>query len=147
MTESIFWFIMDMLDWNKQGDDEKVMAPAVRYLSKQSDEEIFDFSDIMAKLLYDIDSKKLAEKIYGKDDYFSGDEFLYTRCVALINGKDYYYAVKNGKKKLNRDLEFESILYLPIDAWSKKHKKSPELYPHIAEYSYETGRNSELWEN
>lgn len=144
MNVKEFWRISDMLDWNAQGDDEKVLKPAADYLARLSDEEIFEFEDIMSKLLYDLDSEKIAHELYGGDN-FSGDLFLYQRCVALINGEGYYAAVLSGITKLDTDGEFESLLYLPCRAWAKKHKADPRDYPHIPEISYETGSNKELW--
>ena len=145
MTEYIFWDILSKLNWRKEGNDNKVLAPAVKYLSKLSDEDIFEFENIMSKLLYDIDCKDLAIELYRSADQFSYDLFLYQRCTAIINGRKYYYEILNRNNKLNPDLEFESILYLPMKAWAKKHHKKTNEYPHIAEPSYESCSNIESW--
>lgn len=145
MNEAEFWKVLDMLDWDCEGNDDMVLKPLVSYLSKQSDNVIFEFENIMAKLLYDIDSKKIAEEIYGTSDYFSGDEFLYIRCCAIINGQRYYEDVRSNKRCLSRDLDFEAILYVPSKAWAEKHGKDVDQYPHFAEPSYETCSNEELW--
>lgn len=147
MTEDTFWEISDMLDWSKEGNDENVLFPVIYYLSKQSDHEIFEFENIMSKLLYNIDSKEIAKELYGTTKYFSADLFLYQRCVAIINGKEYYNSIFNRKKRLNPNREFESILYVPMKAWAKKHQKDPSLYSHIPEISYETCSNQSLWNN
>ena len=44
-----FWKIIKLLDWKHEGDDDKVTAPAVDYLSKQSDDFIFRFDEQMAE--------------------------------------------------------------------------------------------------
>ena len=75
MDEKEFWRILDMLDWDSAGNDAAVLAPAVDYLSKQSDEVIFAFEDAMAQHLYDLDSKRLAVQLYGDELQFSGDLF------------------------------------------------------------------------
>ncbi len=46
-----FFRFTNMLDWNKQGDDEAVLEPLVSLLSQWGDELIFPFHDKMAELL------------------------------------------------------------------------------------------------
>lgn len=145
MNEKQFWKIMDKADWDKLGDDDAVLAPVVDELSMLDDEEIFSFEDVMAKLLYDIDSQEIALQLYGPELHFSEDLFLYQRCVALCNGEKYYKRILSGKQQLDPDSEFESILYVPHRAWAKKHQADSGDYPHFSETSYETGSNEELW--
>lgn len=145
MKKNQFWKVIKMLDWSKEGNDDEVLAPVVQYLSEQTDEEIFEFENIMSKLLYDIDSKKIAMQLYGTSEQFSADEFLYQRCVAVVNGQGYYSSILYGGIKLNKDLEFEAVLYVPIKAWAKKHKQDTSNYPHIPETSYESCSNKALW--
>lgn len=134
-----FWKITGMLDWNyENGDNDLIIKPALEYLASKSNEEIFEFEEIMSKLLYDIDG----EQWYTDD---SGDCFLYERCVAIVNGKEYYDDVKSGKIKLDEDMEFESILYLPIDSWALKNNTDAEKYSHICQYNYESFSNVENW--
>ncbi len=144
-TEQFFSSIMDICDWDKQGNDDDVLKPLIEYLSQQSDDEIFSFDDIMSELLYALDTKnnfKTACKYYDHSD----DTFLYSRCVALVNGEEYYNKVKLGKiKKRVWTSEFECILYVPGSAWAKKHNKSYDEYPHITAVSYETGSNVDEW--
>ena len=47
MTENNFWEILDKLDWTHEGDDEKVMEPVKNALAQLSDEDIFEFDNIM----------------------------------------------------------------------------------------------------
>lgn len=145
MGEKEFWKIMDKANWKYAGDDDKVLEPVIDALSKLDDKEIFGFEDMISKLLYDIDSREIAVGLYGTDLHFSGDLFLYQRCVALINGAKYYKKILTGKEKLDPDKEFESILYVPHRAWAKKHQADPGDYPHFPEISYETGSNKALW--
>ena len=136
---------MDKADWKFEGDDDRVLEPIIDALSKLNDKDIFGFEDIMSKLLYDLDDRELALELYGSDSQISGDMFLYQRCVALINGSKYYKKILTRKEKLNPDLEFESILYVPHRAWAKKHQADPGDYPHFPEISYETCSNKEHW--
>ena len=103
MNEKEFWKILDKLDWNNEGDDDLVLKPVIKYLSKLKDEEIFAFHEIMSKLLFNIDGKAWAKDIYKDFSNYSDDDFLYTRCVAIVNGEKYYNSIKNRKKKLNQD--------------------------------------------
>ena len=77
-TEQFFSKIMDICDWDRAGNDEEVLSPLIEYLSCQSDDEIYSFDDIMAELLYGLDTKKnfkTACKYYDHSD----DTFLYSR--------------------------------------------------------------------
>lgn len=98
----------------------------------------------MAELLYSIDSRVIANSIYKDMEHFSGDEFLYIRCTALVNGKPYYNAILKGRRKLKANMEFEAILYVPMLAWARRHGKDTE-YPHTTKLSYETGSNEAGW--
>lgn len=140
-----FWSTMELCDWRKEGDDNKVLKPVIGFLSKQDDRIIFEFDDLMTELLYDLDTKKLIEQCESVDPLMCDDTFLYSRCVALINGPDYYEKVKGGKEKNVWNMEFESLLYVPQRAWALKHKSSADEYPHMTPLSYETGSNEEGW--
>lgn len=146
MHDYDFFAMLNALDWSKQGDDDLVLEPLIDYLAEWPDEVIFTFENKMSELLYAIDDPALAKNLY-ESEYFSADDFLYSRCVALINGRAYYNAVLNKKKKLRKNMEFESLLYAPAKAWARKHKKDPSQYPHFPDPSYETGSNRELWKD
>ena len=139
-----FELIMDVCDWEKSGDDDMVIAPLVNYLSSYSDEEIFAFDDIMAELLYDLDTKKSFKRACKYYDH-SDDSFLYSRCAALVNGEECYKKVKAGKNNKIWTMEFEAILSVPMLSWSKKNNKDPEDYPHLTAKSIETGSNADEW--
>lgn len=107
---------MELCDWKKEGDDDKVLKPVIKYLSSQSDETIFEFDNLMSELLYNLDTKELLKQCEKADPLVSDDTFLYSRCVALINGPAYYEKVKNGKAKDLWNMEFEALLYVPQKA-------------------------------
>ena len=141
-----FWSTMELCDWAQEGNDDRVLKPVIAYLTRQEDGVIFLFDDLMSELLYHLDTKKLAEQCQAADKYMSNDSFLYSRCVALINGADYYKRAKLGQKKEIWRMEFESLLYVPAKAWALKHKTSADDYPHIPPLSYETGSNQNGWQ-
>ncbi|WP_269671081.1 DUF4240 domain-containing protein [Metabacillus litoralis] len=148
MDENEFWKVIDMFEWKHSGDDEKVLKKAIKYLSKKSDEDIYVFADILSKLLYDLDgivyAGNIGEGAYTNDEdkYFSVDEFLYSRCVVVANGKEFYYEVLNNPTSMSEDMEFEALLYLPSDAFELKHD---EEYDYVPKFDYETYSNKNKW--
>ena len=141
-----FFAMTNALDWSQQGNDDLVLEPLIQYLSQWPDEVIFVFEDKMAELLHGLDRPEIARRTYRSDKYFSGDGFLYARCVALVNGRAYYQKILDGRKKLDGDKEFEAILYAPRKAWARKHHKDLSDYPHMASPDYETGSNEACWQ-
>lgn len=140
-----FWSTMELCDWDHEGDDNKVLKPVIEYLSRQSDSVIYEFDDLMSELLYDLDTKELAAQCEKSDPLMSDDSFLYSRCVALINGSAYYEKVKRGKEKSLWGMEFEALLYVPQEAWALKHQGFVDNYPHSAPFCFETGSNQDGW--
>lgn len=51
---------------DKAGNDAAVLEPLIIFLSKWGDELIFAFDDMMAELLYSLDTKKIARAGMGK---------------------------------------------------------------------------------
>lgn len=141
-----FWNTMNLCDWEYEGDDDKVLRPVIEYLSGQEDGKIFEFDDQMSELLYELDTRQLADQCQKEDPYMCDDSFLYSRCVALINGPGYYEKVKKGKQKDVWNMEFEALIYVPAKAWAFKYRNSVDKYPHISPWSYETGSNKSGWE-
>ena len=137
-----FWDTMQLCDWRFEGDDHRVLEPVIKFLSQQSDDKIFLFSDQMSELLYGLDTYELAEQCKEVDGFMSDDSFLYSRCVALINGPEYYMRAKSGKCKDMWNMEFESLIYVASQAWEMKHNTE---FEHISPLSFETGSNSEGW--
>lgn len=130
-----FWKTMERCDWSNEGDDDKVLMPVVKYLSKQDDNAIFEFDDLMSELLYGLDTKKLADQCQKADPYMSDDTFLYSRCVALINGSEYYEKAKNGKKKEIWNMEYgvrSSSLYSPKSMGNQAQKNERGISAFIA---------------
>ena len=146
MFDIDFFHFTDMLDWSKQGDDLAVIEPLVAFLAQWGDNLIIAFAEKMAELLYRLDTREIALKTYKNIKYFSGDEFLYIRCQALINGKSLYNDIVKSRKSLDENLEFGAILYVPMYAWVRVHKRTFEEYDYVTRVSYETGSNKEGWE-
>lgn len=57
---------MEKTGMDKAGNDAAVLEPLIIFLSKWGDELIFAFDDMMAELLYSLDTKKIARAGMGK---------------------------------------------------------------------------------
>lgn len=148
MDENEFWDIVGMLNWDETGDDDAVVEPVVNYLSNQSDEDIFQFDELLAQKLHALDTKAHAKEIgegaYINDDqYFSVDSFLYSRCVVVANGKELFEHALNNPSEFPKDMEFEAILYVAQDAYERKNGKK---WNYVSPTSYETFKNVGGWE-
>ena len=142
--DQFFDLIMNVCDWDRSGDDAAVLKPLIDHLSKESDEVIFSFEETMTELLYELDTKENMERAV-KCYPHSDDTFLYSRCVALINGKQYFEEAKAGKRTDLWTSEFEAVLYVARSAWSVKNGKDMNEFPYFSKLSYETGSNKADW--
>jgi hypothetical protein len=71
--ENWFWELIGQLDL--QADSaEAILEPVVQKLSKETDEIIFRFDDLLSKMLYDLDGPAFYEVAAS-----GADSFLYTR--------------------------------------------------------------------
>ena len=57
--EQFLAIVLSICDWSQSGDDEAVLKPLIDLLAEKSDDEIFAFDDMMAELLYDLDTREL----------------------------------------------------------------------------------------
>ena len=147
MNENEFWSIIGMLNWEESGDDEAVVEPVVNYLSQKTDEEIFQFEELLAQKLFALDTKAHVKEI-GEDayvnegEYFSVDGFLYSRCVVVANGKELFQNVLENPNEFPKDMEFEAILYVSQEAYEQKNDKEWE---YVSPTDYETYKNASGW--
>ena len=147
MTEDEFWKLIGTLDWDDPDDDDAVVEPVVEALSQKSNDDIFQFEEILAQKLFDLDTKAHAKEI-GDDAYtdgeafFSADGFLYSRCLIVANGKDIFDQVLKNPKEFPKDMEFEPILYIAQEAYEDKNEKKWE---YTSPTDYETFKNEDGW--
>jgi hypothetical protein len=142
-TEEQFWQLIELFDWKqKQRDD--IIRPAVMALSKMPISAVYLFEDFLSERLFDIDTKEHAKSYMNQqtDDYFSADDFLYVRCAAVAEGREYYEKIKNNPSALSADIDFEHILSVAADAYKIKTGRDFEYSPL---YNYETKSNLEKW--
>jgi predicted DNA-binding WGR domain protein len=142
MSENVFWEVIGLFDWKVKD----TLAPAVKALAKMSEEDIFQFENIMAEKLYHLDTKKLAEHVYGDEKKTSMDDFLYVRCAVVANGESFYNSILNSEQypdvlKFPDGVDFEPLLYLAMSAYKKKTGEEIDFID--TDYSYETCSNEE----
>lgn len=142
-TEDEFWQIIALFDW-QQKKREDIVRPAVKALFQMPVSAIYLFEDFLSEKLFDIDTKDHAKAYMNQqhDDFFSVDDFLYVRCAAVAEGRDYYEKIKNNPSALSADIDFEHILYLAADAYKLKTGRDFEYSPR---FNYETRSNVEKW--
>jgi hypothetical protein len=149
MDENIFWDIISTFDWDKIGDDDAVLKPALDRLVTMTTEDILLFAEILAEKLYNLDGIAYASNIgvdsyYQDKEHFSADYFLYIRCCVVANGKTFYNQVLNNPTEMPKELDFEALLYLPETAYYENTKKD---YDHVTIYCFETFSNANGWKS
>ena len=149
MSEAVFWQVIDSFNWKRTGDDEAVLRPAVKALAAMTVEDIYAFDDLLAAKLYALDTREVARGVYrgevdpdDGDAYISADDFLYSRCVVVANGKAFYDRVLADPLTAPQGLEFEALLYVAADAYAKK---TGEEYDHEPPLSKESFSNKAGW--
>ncbi|MCU0346035.1 MAG: DUF4240 domain-containing protein [Saprospiraceae bacterium] len=145
MDEAAFWRIISLLDWGRKRS-EGIIAPAVEALSLFSETSIAQFDQLLAEKLHALDGEKFALPL-GWDNkdgqHFSVDGFLYARCCAIANGKEFYEQVLNNPSKMPKEHSFEALLYIAEKA--HRLKTASERYDFLPTVSYETFSNHEGW--
>lgn len=142
LNKTNFFYLIEKQDFSRPYNEDAVVRPIIEYLSECDDIVIFAFDDKLSELLFELDTKKIADNMKG----FTSDNFLYARCLAVINGGKFYNDVLDGKISLDSEELFECILYVAQDAWAEKYKKDVEEYPHTPKKNYETYSNKKGWE-
>ncbi len=145
LDEEQFWQIIALLDWEKMGQDDAVLAPSVQALSALPITVIHQFEDLLAQKLWLLDTPTHAEASLinrPPDAELSIDGFLYDRCCVVANGKDFYRKVLHDPAKMPAGYSFGRLLSLSGQAY---HAKTGKHFVHIPKYSYETYSNKAAW--
>ncbi len=148
LSETHFWEIIALLDWEKGDDDDAVLSPALTFLANGPVRHIFEFADLLSEKLYALDGLNYAQHI-GEDAwtegrYFSVDNFLYARCCVVANGREAFEKVLHDPALMPKDITFEALLYLPSEAY--KHKTGKDYY-YTPAFPIETYSNAEGWKD
>jgi predicted DNA-binding WGR domain protein len=150
MNEDVFWEIISSFNWKKTGDDDAVLKPALKRLVSMTVEDIQQFAEILAEKLYYLDGIVFASNIgpdsyKNEDEFFSNDYFLYVRCCVVANGKEYYESVLADPTQMPKEMDFEPLLYLADEAYTKKMKTEGEYLD--TKLSFETFSNIDAWKS
>jgi len=146
MSEQTFWDIISLMDWSHEESDDAVVEPAIAHLSTGPVRQIFDFADLLSEKLYILDTRAHAQHI-GEDAwtpsrYFSVDNFLYTRCCAIANGREFYNQALKNPLLMPKDLTFENLLYIPSESYERKTGRH---YDYSPAFPIETYSNKLGW--
>jgi hypothetical protein len=144
LTMNDFWDIINQLDWSKEGDDAAVVEPVIQILEQRPLAHIYRFEDILSEQLWQLDTKNHA-KVFLNDSenaYLSVDDFLYTRCAVVANGKAFYENILHNPAEMPEDLTFEPLLYVALHAYKRKTGKE---FMFIPARNYETYSNKAGW--
>lgn len=149
LSEQRFWEIIALLDWEKQGDDNAVIEPAVAVLAESPVRHIYEFEDILSEKLYQLDglayARETGESAYkSAGDFFSVDGFLYDRCCVVANGKSFFEKVLKDPTQMPKGMSFGALLRVGQAAFKRKTGKDLD-YMHA--FNYETYSNEEGWKN
>lgn len=146
-SDQDFWNTIELLDWDRAGDDDAVIEPAVEFLSKRPEKDISTFNDILSEKLHRLDGEKYAREL-GKDAYtgpeqrFARNWFLRVRCCVVANGHDFYQEVVAEPPHIPKEIEFEAVLRIAPKAFERKTGRK---LPVKTKYNYETFGNKHGW--
>lgn len=144
LTTNDFWDIVEQLDWSKEGDDAAVVEPVIQILEKRSLAHIYRFENILSEKLWHLDTRSHAQVFLDdpEDGYLSVDDFLYTRCAVVANGREFYQNILDNPSEMPKDLTFEPLLYVTLHAYKRKTGKEFIFAP---AHNYETYSNKKGW--
>jgi hypothetical protein len=139
LSDAQFWQIITLLNWSETGDNEAVVAPLVAHLASLPVSFIYQFEDKLSEKLFNLDTKSHASSF---NEPFSADDFLYTRCAVVANGKKTYEQILMDPSVMPTEIDFEPLLYVASDAYALKTGKT---FEYVADFPIETGSNKNGW--
>jgi hypothetical protein len=150
LDETTFWDLIAKLDWDQEGDDEKVVEPVVTALAGLPDSAIAGFQNNLASKLYALDGRAWARESgsgiwWGEPDKLSVDGFLYARLAVVANGRAFYESVLGDPTSMPKDGEFESLLYVASKAYERKTGLDDDGGLDMTDVSFETFSNEDGW--
>lgn len=150
MDDATFWTLISKLDWDRAGDDEKVVEPLIVALAAMRDSEIAGFQNTLAMKLHALDGRAWARESgsdiwWGEPDSLSEDAFLYARCAVVANGREFYDRVLDEPAQMPKNVEFESLLYVASTAYERKTGLDASGELDMSDVSFETFSNEAGW--
>ncbi len=125
MTDERFWQLVDLFDWDEEGNDTMVIEPTVDALSALTDEDICGFQETLHNKLFELDAEKFArhigrESYRSQQEYFSKSWYLNVRCCAIANGEDLFDDIIDTPENMPKDLGFRAICRVAPEAYFRK---------------------------
>lgn len=145
LKEETFWQLIDLLDWKKEAN-KAIIEPLIQQLTTLPVGHIYNFQELLAQKLYQLDQQQFAENIgkfaYQDGFYFSVDHFLHVRACVIANGKAAFEEVLAAPKEMFKDLTFESLLTVASIAYERKTGKQ---FIYVPSKNIETYSNKKGW--
>lgn len=143
LTDDEFWDLISTLGGRPELQDDRPYQNLTEILANGDPDRIVHFADSLAKHLFELDRRYLAESCPGLTD----DGFLYARCAVVVAGRGTYLEVLSDPTKFKAfaTLEAEhaeSVLDVASNAFKIKTGRE---WDHVEEYDYETGSNQAWW--
>lgn len=147
MPDDQFWNIIDLLDWDQEGDDLSVIEPSVMALAKMEKEEILAFEEALCRKLFALDGEVFAKNVgkesyKGKEGHFSKTWFLSARCCAVANGEEAYKEICENPQLMPKDLGFSALCQIAPKAFEKK---LGDDFNYVSRFGKETFSNASGW--
>lgn len=123
-----------------------MILPVVEHLAKSPLRQVFDFADILSHKLYLLDGEKFAggdSAVLGDPD-FVADRFLYARCCAVANGREFFNHIRKEPAEMSVELLFAPLLRIPGEAFFRQTGKKMN---HVWAWPIETFSNPAGWPN
>ncbi|WP_144558367.1 DUF4240 domain-containing protein [Shouchella miscanthi] len=143
LPSKAFWEIISLIDLEADIPLEKARDK----LASMTEKQIKQFEEALAQKLYKLDTEKHARSIgeaayVDEETFFSPDFFLYTRCLAVAKGKDFYEHVVKHPEAMPKDDECEELLTLAAEAFEEK---TDDKWNYVPSKDYETFSNERGW--
>lgn len=146
LSENRFWELISLLDWSREGDNDAVIEPVIKALESLSLRHIYEFEDILTQKLFLLDgvdfARQTGENAWRTDRYFSVDAFLYARCCAVANGREFFHNVLQDPTLMPKDLDFGPLLRIAEEAFVRKTGRP---YTYVPAFPVETYSNEAGW--
>lgn len=146
LSEERFWELINLLDWNKEGDNGAVIEPVVKALEALSLRHIYEFDDMLSHKLFLLDgvdfARQTGENAWRPGRYFSVDVFLYARCCAVANGREFFQKLLQDPTLMPKDLDFGPLLRIAEEAFVRKTGRP---YTYVPAFPVETYSNEAGW--
>ena len=146
LTEDRFWDLISLLDWSREGDNDAVIEPAIRALEVLSLRHIYEFDDMLSHKLFLLDgvdfARQTGENAWRPNRYFSVDAFLYARCCALANGREFFHKLLQDPALMPKDLDFGPLLRIAEEAYVRK---TGQPYTYVPAFPVETYSTKAGW--